>query len=47
MQAMFCALWVPLENLYFEKLNVPSRCGLILNAEELPSPGRDGARKVL
>ena len=47
MQAMFCALWVPLENLYFEKLDVPSRCGLILNAEELPSPGRDGARKVL
>lgn len=47
MQAMFCALWVPLENLYFEKLDVPSRCGLILNAEELPAPGRGGARKVL
>ncbi len=32
MQARFFALWIPLENSYFDALDVRSRCDLILEA---------------
>ena len=36
MQAMFCSLWIPLENFYFQAMDVPSRCDLVVNADDTP-----------
>jgi len=39
MQAMFFVLWIPLENSYFDALDVRSRCDLILESD-VDCPGR-------